>query len=178
MEMEGRKGEGDGGADGVWVGEEAEGGRGNDRGAGSGRRREHLKSLRRFEVFAVKIIEDTHTSEERTRLAHAVAELCAVLAENRYLSSISVEVQVANQESGSSSSASSSSEEDESGDQERLLEPFRTLEGVRDVQFSGAVKNWAFVAGLRDQMMQVDGEEEGEEEMDLAAWEDVEGSAM
>ncbi|KAI4124915.1 MAG: hypothetical protein LQ347_005551, partial [Umbilicaria vellea] len=127
-------------------------------------------SLRRFEVFAVKIIDDTTTSEESTQLVHAVAELCAVLAEDRYLSSISVDVQMADPEQG----ARKRDEEEE----KRLLDPFRTLTGARAVQFTGAIKNWAFVAGLRDEMMRVEGEEEGEEEMDLAAWEDVEGSAM
>ena len=129
------------------------------------RGKEDLKSLRRFEVVGVRIVDDGRAGEHRGKLVQAVGELCAVLAEGRYLKSLSVEVEISGW----------GSEEERS-----LLEPFALLSGLGEVRFAGGVGDWGFVGGLRGGMLEgVDGGEgEGSEEMDLAAWEDVEGSAM
>ena len=102
-------------------------------------------------------------------------DLCKVLAENQYLRSLCVDVDVRNWEQKAGA-----------GEKERmLLGPFGLLRGLRDVKFTGAIDDVAYAEGIAEKTMRRKGEEVvalGEldelDELQLAAWEDVEGSAL
>lgn len=99
-----------------------------------------------------------------------MAELCATLAENRHLRSLAVDLQIVDREQG----ARKQEEEEEKG----LLEPFRTRKGVRDGQFTGAVGNWNFLVGLRDEMVEGRVEGRGRRRWVWRLGGDVEGLGM